>query len=205
MLADPHMSNTDAARAPGVTVPEADRLFFFEYDPPLHLPLRRLLRDVLQRQRRGATTPKVRALVVELLPPLLKVGGGEVVEEFTAPLVGRLMMRLAGFPEADAPQWRRWIQDMIRSGFSFTNTNDRGTGFEQCYPDLLDYLDRHIDDRARSSGRRDDVLSRVVTADIEGRPLPPTLRPMILSSLPSAGGQPMGDFAHNPPRLPPSR
>src|SRR5260370_31829425 len=113
------------------------------------------------------------------------------------PLVGRLMMRLAGFPEADAPQWRWWIQDMIRSGFSFTNANDRGTGFEQCYPDLLDYLDRHIDDRARSSGRRDDVLSRVVTADIEGRPLPRTLRRMILFSIPSAGGDTMGDFVNH--------
>lgn len=27
MLTDPHMSNTDAARAPGATVPERDRLF----------------------------------------------------------------------------------------------------------------------------------------------------------------------------------
>lgn len=197
MLTDPHMSNTDAARAPGVTVPEADRLFFFEYDPPLHLPLRRLLRDLLSRQRAEATTPEVRALVVELLTPLLTVGGGEVVEEFTAPLVGRLMMRLAGFPEADAPRWRRWIQDMIRSGFSFTNTNDRGTGFEQCYPDLLDYLDRHIDDRARSCGRRNDALSQVVTADIEGRPLPRTLQRMILFSIPSAGGNTMGNFVNN--------
>src|SRR5260370_1103026 len=115
MLTDPHMSNTDAARAPGVTVPEPDRLFFFEYDPPLHSPLRRLLRDLLSRQRAEATTPEVRALVVELLTSLLMAGGGEVVEEFTAPLVGRLMMRLAGFPEADAPRWRRWIKDMIRS------------------------------------------------------------------------------------------
>jgi cytochrome P450 len=197
MLTDPHMSNTDAARAPGVTVPEPDRLFFFEYDPPLHLPLRRLLRDLLSRQRAEATTPEVRALVTELLDPLLTAGGGEVVEEFTAPLAGRLMMRLVGFPEEDAPQWRRWIRDMIRSGFSFTNRNDRGAGFEQCYPDMLEYLDRHIDDRARSSGRRDDVLSRVVTADIEGRPLSRTLQRMILFSIPSAGGNTMGNFVSN--------
>jgi cytochrome P450 len=172
-------------------------MFFFEYDPPLHLPLRRLLRDLLSRQRAEATTPEVRTLVVELLTPLLGAGGGEVVEEFTAPLVGRLMMRLAGFPEEDAARWRRWIRDMIRTGFSFTNANDRGTGFEQCYPDLLDYLDRHIDDRARSSGRRDDVLSRVATADIEGRPLSRTLQRMILFSIPSAGGNTMGNFVSN--------
>ena len=197
MLTDPHMSNIDAARAPGVTVPEPDRLFFFEYDPPLHVPLRRLLRDLLSRQRAEATTPEVRALVVELLTPVLAAGGGELVEEFTAPLVGRLMMRLAGFPEQDAPRWRAWIRDMIRSGFSFTNRNDRGTGFEQCYPDLLEYLDRHIDERARSRDRRDDALNRVVTAEIEGRPLSRTLQRMILLSIPSAGGNTMGNFVSN--------
>ena len=197
LLSDAHMSNRDAARAPGVSVPEQDRFFFFEYDPPLHIPLRRLLRDLLSRQRAETTTPEVRALAAELLTPLLTAGGGEMVEEFTARFAGRLMMRLAGFPEEDAPRWRRWIRDMIRSGFSFTNQNERGTGFEQCYPDMLDYLDRHIEDRARSADRPDDALSRVVTARIDGQPLPRTLQRMILVSIPSAGGNTMGNFISN--------
>ena len=97
MLSDPRMSNANAARAPGIDVPEEDRLFF-EDDPPLHVPLRRLLRDLLSRQRAEAATPEVRALITELLSPLLEAGGGEVVEDFTAPFAGRLMMRLAGSP-----------------------------------------------------------------------------------------------------------
>jgi cytochrome P450 len=197
MLGDPHMSNSGAARAPGIAVPEQDRFFFFEYDPPLHLPLRRVLRDLLSRQRAEAATPEVRSLIVELLTPLLDAGGGEMVEEFTAPFAGRLMMRLAGFPEEDAPRWRHWIRDMIRSGFSFTNRNERGTGFEQCYPDLLEYLDRHIEDLARSADRPDDALSRVVTAQIDGQPLSRTLQRMILVSIPSAGGNTMGNFINN--------
>jgi cytochrome P450 len=197
MLSDPHMSNANAARAPGIAVPAQDRFFFFEYDPPLHVPLRRLLRDLLSRQRAEAATPEVRALIVELLTPLLEAGGGEVVEDFTAPFAGRLMMRLAGFPEADAPRWRNWVRDMIRSGFSFTNQNDRGAGFEQCYPDMLDYLDRHIEDRARSADRPDDALSRVVTAQLDGQPLSRTLQRMILVSIPTAGGNTMGNFINN--------
>jgi cytochrome P450 len=197
MLSDPQMSNANAARAPGVDVPEQDRFFFFEYDPPLHVPLRRLLRDLLSRQRAEGATPEVRALITELLTPLLMAGGGEVVEDFTAPFAGRLMMRLAGFPEADAPRWRHWVRDMIRSGFSFTNQNDRGTGFEQCYPDLLDYLDGHIEDRARSAERPDDALSLVVSAQLDGSPLSRTLQRMILVSIPTAGGNTMGNFINN--------
>jgi cytochrome P450 len=203
MLSDARLSNTDAARAPGVTVPPRDRLFFFEYDPPLHLPLRRLLRDLLSRQRAELAAPRTRALVNELLDPLFAAAGGELVEGFTAHFAGRLMMALVGFPEDDAPRWRRWIRDMIRSGFSFTNANERGTGFDQCYPDLLEYLDGHLTDRAELAGRTrladlpDDVLTRVVTAEIEGEPLPRTLQRMILFSIPSAGGNTMGNFINN--------
>jgi cytochrome P450 len=197
MLSDARMSNSHAARAPGVTVPERDRFFFFEYDPPLHVPLRRLLRDLLSRQRAEAATAEVRGLIVELLTPMLDAGGGEVVEEFTAPFAGRLMMRLAGFPERDAPRWRSWVRDMIGSGFSFTNRNERGTGFEECYPELLEYLDRHIEYRARSADRPGDALSRVVAARIDGQPLSRTLQRMILVSIPTAGGNTMGNFINN--------
>lgn len=197
LLGDAHMSNSHAARAPGVTVPERDRLFFFEYDPPVHVPLRRLLRGLLSRQRAQATTAQVRDLVVELLTPLLEAGGGEVVEQFTAPFAGRLMMRLAGFPEQDAPRWRSWVRDMIGSGFSFTNRNERGAGFEECYPDLLEYLDRHIEGRAGSTERPDDALSLVVTARIDGHPLSRTLQRMILVSIPTAGANTMGNFINN--------
>jgi cytochrome P450 len=197
MLSDSQMSNTDAARAPGVAVPPPDRLFFFEYDPPLHVPLRRLLRALLSRQRAETATADVRALVTELLSPLLAVGGGEVVEEFTAPLAGRLMMRLAGFPEADAPRWRAWVKDMIRSGFSFTNRNRRGIGFAECYPDLLEYLDGHIEDRARAVDQPDDALACVTAGEIDGQPLPRTIQRMILLSIPTAGGNTMGNFVNN--------
>ncbi len=197
MLSDGQMSNRNAARAPGVTVPEQDQFFFFEYDPPLHVPLRRLLRDLLSRPHAEASTPQVRALIAELLAPLLAAGGGEVVEEFTGPFAGRLMMRLAGFPEDDAPRWRHWIRDMIRSGFSFTNQNERGTGHAECYPDLLEYLDGHIEARTRSATRPDDALSRVVDARIDGQPLSRTLQRMILVSIPSAGGNTMGNFINN--------
>lgn len=201
LLSDSSMSNVDAARAPGVDVPEEDRLFFFEYDPPLHVPMRRLLRDLLSRQRAEEAAPHTRTLVLELLSPMLEAGGGEFVASFTAPLVGRLMMRLSGFPEADAPQWRHWVRDMILSGFSFTNQNERGVGFAQCYPDMLRYLDDHIDARSAmiSAGQAvpDDALTLVVRGELEGRPLSRTMQRMILFSLPSAGGNTMGNFVNN--------
>ncbi|HUJ66321.1 MAG TPA: cytochrome P450 [Acidimicrobiales bacterium] len=113
------------------------------------------------------------------------------------PLAGRTMMQLAGFPEADASRWRAWIKDMVLSGFSFTNRNERGTGFEQCYPDVLAYLDRHLAERAAALDQPDDVLTRLVTAPADGSELTRTERRMILFSVVSAGTNTLVNFISN--------
>jgi cytochrome P450 len=196
-LNEPRMRNSHAARAPGVAVPPEDRLFFFEYDQPEHLQLRRLMVDLLSRQRAEGQRPVISNLVVELLAPLLDAGRGELVGQLTVPLAGRLMMLVTGFPEADAGRWRQWIKDMVVSGFSFTNRNERGVGFEQCYPDLLAYLDGHLAQRAAAPQPPDDVLTRVVDARLDGAPLIQTHRRMILFSVVSAGTNTLVNFASN--------
>src|SRR5580658_2314903 len=181
------MRNSHAARAPGVVVPPVDRLFFFEYDPPEHVALRRLLVDLFSREQAAGKASSMRSVVEDLLAPLVRAGSADLVPEFSVPLAGRLMMQVAGFPEKDADQWRRWIRDMVVSGFSFTNRNQRGVGFAECYPDVLRYLDHHLAERATSAERPDDVLSRVVNATIEGEALAQTHQRMILFSVVSAG------------------
>jgi cytochrome P450 len=120
-----------------------------------------------------------------------------VVEEFTAPLTGRIMMRLTGFPHEDAPLWRSWVTDWIQSGFSFTNQNERGTGFGECYPEVFEYVDHHLAERAVSAERPDDALTCLIEARIDAKPLPPNLQRMIIVSLPSAGSNTMGNFVNN--------
>ena len=115
------------------------RFFCFEYDPPLHIPLRRLLRDLLSRERRrrhrGAHARRRAA------DPALEGRRRKWCEESATRLAGRLMMRLAGFPgrrAAVAPLDR----DIVRLGLLVHHPRRRGTGFERCCPDMLDYLDR---------------------------------------------------------------
>lgn len=204
ILSSPDMSNQNAARAPGVDVPPEDRLFFFEYDPPEHLPLRRSVRVLLSRERANRTTGQVRSLILELLGPIFSAGSADFAKEFTAPLAGRVMMRLCGFPESDAALWRSWVRDWISSGFSFANQNENGTGFVECYPQVLEYLDRHLDERAALIAQNppageipDDALTCVVTARIDGEPLSRTWQRMIVGSFPPAGGNTMGNFVNN--------
>jgi cytochrome P450 len=193
----PTMRNSHAARAPGVVVPPEDRLFFFEYDPPEHSALRRLLVDLLSRQQAERKAVGMRSVVEDLLVPIAQAGYADLVHEFSVPLGGRLMMQVAGFPETDAAKWQRWIREMVLSGFSFTNRNQRGVGFAQCYPDILRYLDQHLAERATSPKKPDDVLSRVAVARIDGEELTQTQKRMILFSVVSAGTNTLVNFMSN--------
>ncbi|MGO8862272.1 MAG: hypothetical protein ACLQRH_16115 [Acidimicrobiales bacterium] len=98
------LRNSHATRAPGVSVPADDRLFFFEYDPPEHTALRRLLVDLLSRQRSELRAPAMRAVVEDLPAPLVSAVRVDLVQEFSVPLAGRIMMQVAGFPDEDAGQ-----------------------------------------------------------------------------------------------------
>jgi cytochrome P450 len=196
-LNESRMRNSHSARAPGIAVPPQDRLFFFEYDPPEHLQLRRLMIDLLSRHRAESLGPVMHSLALELLSPLVDAGGGELVGSLSGPLAGRLMMQVAGLPEGDAGLWRDWIKDMVVSGFSFTNQNERGIGFEECYPDLLAYLDGHLHDRAATQDAPDDVLSRVISARLDDEPLTRTQQRMIVFSVVSAGTNTLVNFMSN--------
>jgi cytochrome P450 len=196
-LSDRSMRNSHASRAPGVSVPPEDQLMFFEYDPPEHTDLRRLMLDLLSAKQAARQAPFIRAVAQELLGELIATGGGDIVGRLSVPLSGRMMMRLAGFPAEDAAQWRKWIRDHAISGFAFTNRNERGEGYARCYPAVLAYIDGHLAARARATEAPEDVLTRVVGARIDGRPLTQTQRRMIMFSVVSAGSNTLTNFISN--------
>ena len=189
----PTMLNRGAARAPGVEVPPEDRLFFFEYDPPEHSALRRLLVDLLSRpraERRAPGGPGGRR--GDPRAPR-QARSGHMVQEFSVPLSGRMMMQVAGFPEEDAGQWRRWIKDMVVSGFSFTNRNERESA-SSGVPDALAYLDQHLALRVAAVDKPDDILTRVLEARVDGDTLSSTQKRMILFSVVSSGHEHPGQL-----------
>src|SRR5207248_2439797 len=94
-------------------------------------------------------------------------------------------------------RWREWIKDMVLTRFSFMNQNERGVGFAQCYPELLAYLDDHLAARATEEHPPDDILTRVLTAQLDGAPLSRTHRRMILASVVAAGSNTLTNFLSN--------
>jgi len=78
MLTDPHMSNTDAARAPGVTVPEPDRPSRPASARRLRLGQPHLCRRA-RRPSRGFDLAEHRARLAKILVPKLMAGRERLV------------------------------------------------------------------------------------------------------------------------------
>jgi cytochrome P450 len=89
----------------GIVVPSnpvSGRRAPLHFDPPEHPRYRRPLNRALSEDRTRELEPTIRALVVELLEPILERGHGDVVAELTSPLTALVFAELVALPRAQA-------------------------------------------------------------------------------------------------------
>jgi cytochrome P450 len=98
----------------------------------------------------------------ELIDRFARRGNAELVRELTFEFPVRVIARLLGLPEEDFAQFQRWSIELIGLGADI----DRGLAASQS---LKDYFGRVVAERRRSP--RQDVISDLVTADIDGEKL----------------------------------
>jgi cytochrome P450 len=68
------------------------------FDPPEHTPYRRALNPFFTESKMRALEPAVRRIVIELLDPLIRAGGGEVCSELTRKLPGYVFAEFFNLP-----------------------------------------------------------------------------------------------------------
>jgi len=171
-------SSSQGFKAPGVVVPMEDRTLG-ELDPPNHTIVRRAMVSALTPKSVKATEPYIASAAASLLEALPKVGEADLVATFTTPLPNASTVHLLGFPENDAPQIMAWAKDLIESGFPGTHRNREGVeGFADGFPQFARYIDDRIEERRTDP--RDDVTTKLLELDLDGKPLTPRqLRAMV--------------------------
>jgi len=98
----------------------------------------------------------------ELIDRFARRGRAELVRELTFEFPVRVIARLLGLPEADFAQFQRWSIELIGLGADI----ERGLAASV---NLKNYFADVVADRRRSP--RQDVISDLVTADIDGEKL----------------------------------
>jgi cytochrome P450 len=166
-------SNATGMKAPGVEIPEEDRLLG-ELDPPRHTRVRRVMVTALAPKLVHAAEPFMHEAAGTLLADITGPSA-DLVPAFTVQLPNRVTVYLLGLDPADAPQLAAWAKGLMESTFPATNRTERGEGFAGAFPEFAGYIDAHIDERAAQLANGtapNDVLARLLQLDDAGEPLP---------------------------------
>nr|BAB83674.1 cytochrome P450 monooxygenase [Streptomyces virginiae] len=145
-------------------------------DPPLHRKLRSLVSQAFTLRTVADLEPRVTELAGRLLE---KVEGSEfdLVGDFAYPLPVIVIAELLGVPAEDRELFRGWSDRMLSmqvdDPLEIQFGDEAGEDYERLVKEPLKemhaYLQRHVDARRETPG--DDLLSRLVTAEIAGERL----------------------------------
>jgi cytochrome P450 len=134
-------------------------------DPPTHGHHRRLVSPSLTIRRVGEIEERVRERAVALLDDIEDPSASlDVVDRLCAPLPMQVIADLLGVADSDMDDFRRWSDAAIAAGGG-SPTSDELAGAAELFAFLQDAVAR------RRSHPTDDLLSVVVTSEIDGERL----------------------------------
>lgn len=141
-------------------VPEEPRLIPLYLDPPVHGVFRAPLMKEFTPGKIRAMEDSVRAFARELIEAVADQGECDFVEAIAEPLPIVIFMRMMGMPVERLREFRTWIYDMLSSD------DDRRAS---SYANIAGLMDGLI--RERQESPRDDLITRLLAVEIQGRPV----------------------------------
>ena len=139
-------------------------------DPPDHAKYRRLLDPQFSPRKMAELEPEMRKLVDEVIDAFIDRGECDFHEEFATPLPSTFFIALMGLPQSDLPRFLKWRDDTIRpvaDSMEEAQEIREATG-----RDITEYFERELAER-RDGPDDGRLLSMLVHAEVEGRPLTP--------------------------------
>jgi cholest-4-en-3-one 26-monooxygenase len=141
-------------------------------DPPDHGAYRKLASGWFTPRAVETRRPDITKLACELLDPFAPEGEFDFVGDFAAPLTLSVLADMLGVPRDDWPRLFDWTNRLIGSTDPEFQGGDPRLSDERASRELFAYFQALSDERAaRPTG---DLTSVLVSARIEGKPLPTT-------------------------------
>ena len=135
-------------------------------DPPRHVEWRRILNRQFTARALGGMEDRIRQLTVELLDAIPRGEVVDLVDVLTAPLPVLVICELLGVPESERANFRRWSDATILASDGRSKLPPDAV---ESLGELMSFLDQLAKDKAASPA--DDIVSLLVGAEVEGRPL----------------------------------
>ena len=161
VLADYERFSNWTVLVPKETAGEAYRLIPLSLDPPEHRPFRNLLNDNLSPKALKGTDEVITALTVELIEGFKAKGRCNFVHDFAEQLPVRIFMQIVDLPVADLPKLKHLADQFTRPDGSLT--------YDEVSTQFREYINPVITARRGKGG--DDMISRMVSGQVDGRDL----------------------------------
>jgi cytochrome P450 len=153
-----HFSHREFSLPRGVrTLPFAP----LEFDPPQHGPYRAIINPFFTPKAVAGLEGNARALAIELIEGFKARGECEFVADFAHHLPVRIFLLIANLPLHLRDRFMGWAETMTHG----SNKEDK----QKAFGATIEYLSQVIAERSSNPGT--DIMSRVVTAKIDGKPL----------------------------------
>ncbi|MET9994844.1 cytochrome P450 [Streptomyces mutabilis] len=155
-----------ASGAPFIAMPEFGSQIPISLNPPEHATYRRLLNRYFSAPAMARLEPTIRGFVVEHLEPLLEAGEGDAITAFCQPVPARALSALLNLPDSAYTELVEEIAGFERMGW---DPNKVGAVIAQVFGA---HIARVVAERrARPLDPESDLISGVMAAEVDGRPL----------------------------------
>jgi cytochrome P450 len=168
------------ARVPIVPVANKRSSFFtlariLTIDPPKHRLYRDLVSSAFTPQSIANLSERIKTIAQELLDRVRPLGTMDIIADLAHPLPATVIGALVGVPAEDLPFFNRCANGLLSgmvSDAEMFGTGPRSEGFlqaRQSAEDMANFLEGMVEDRRRH--RRDDMISRLLDAEVDGKRL----------------------------------
>jgi cytochrome P450 len=139
-----------------------------QIDPPAHLKFRKLLDPLFAPKQMARLEPQIAAQVNELMDAFADRGSCDFTNEFAIPLPSTIFLRLFGLPLDELPTLLEFNERTQRP--KGRTAEEHLAQRRANAQDVYRYFQAVVSAR-RSEAPRDDLLSVLMAAEVEGKPL----------------------------------
>src|SRR5688500_17919269 len=150
----------------------APKNWFIFYDAPEHTKQRGLIARAFTPRVISGMKAHMRELSRSVLDDVVARGEMDLATEYAVPLPMKVIAELIGIPAADWPRFRRWSDVILALSYTRSGGPEAEAAFSEFINvagEMDEYLGAMI--AARRDKPADDLLSRLVAAEVDGERL----------------------------------
>lgn len=138
-------------------------------DPPDHARQRKLVNRAFTPPKVKGLEPRIREVANNLVDAFIETGRAELVTQFGVLLPLTIIAECLGVGDDDLPKFKKWSDDSVAAIGNHDMSKEQLKSLMISTGEFFEYFTKKIEERRAE--RREDLISDVVYAELDGEPL----------------------------------